>query len=264
MRRRRGFALVAALWFTVIVGAVVTVALEEAVIEIQGSANRSVTLQAEWARAACWAMALRDVSPRNPERPDLRARAAVDTLPKDSVVVSEGSWCRLRVADLGTRMNVNTASEEILRCLLGPRSSALIEMLPLTNDESLMGALGQSEDLRLFTTRGPGQLNVNSASERLLGCLPGWDGIVAAAVARARRTRNLESLPAVLAEVPLSARQRVDLRASELPTYLATQPPAFLVIVDGFAGHHPIQARMEVVVRRGGSRGWLVLSQEVE
>lgn len=259
--RRRGFALQGALWLVVLLGGIVATAFEEEAIAITATSNRIELIRAEWARFACWQIAR--ARSENTDTPTSRTTGVRSSLDIDSLEVSSGRWCESRTTDLGARLNVNSAPETVLRCVVRERADAILMRRPLPNDEALWPLVDSTTSSRL-TTYGDGRLNIHSASPEVLACLPGWNSRAANAMVSERsRGVRFTSIEQVLQALPLSIQDEARAEAPALMSLLTTESVAYLAEVIGHSGVHDLQTVMHVEVVASGNT-WQVVRREVE
>lgn len=177
LMHRRGFALITVLWLVALLGTLAAGLLQVVRREQRVTENRVALTRGRWAQDACLAI----LEARYAEHADVRA--------VDTIDLGRGTWCRVRVVDLASRVNINTAPRAILAAVLGSDSLAdAVERWKNRWPDST--AFGSVAALRLvpgfeavseswldsnFTVEGDGRLNPNLVPPRVLEALPGLD-----------------------------------------------------------------------------------------
>lgn len=230
-RSRAGFALITVLWLVTMLSTLVALGLAGTRLGHQAALNRLSLTRARWAAAACLAIAHARWS---------QGRAA------DSATVDLGrrTSCQWRLADPTARLNVNMASSETLRSLLG--DAAADRIIERRNQESILDLDELSEDdllpegiLELLTVDGPGTINANSAPTQILRATP---GLAPEAVERllAERIRSPpRSLDALVAALTPPARVVVFEHYAELTRLLTFAAPQYVLTARGWVGPDP-------------------------
>ena len=109
---RRGIALLVVLWLLVALSALGAVSLTTAHEGSDVSRNRIWLRRAEWAREACAEILLaRWQQPDGATGPDLLNKL-------HSVDLGRGTWCSARLENPNAKLNLNTASPEIIQSVL--------------------------------------------------------------------------------------------------------------------------------------------------
>lgn len=253
---RRGFALLTVLWAIAILGLLVGGSLRLAELGGATSRNRIALARAGWAREACLEILL--------------SRYAQNEVigQVDTVDLGRGTWCRASVEGVGARLNLNLATSEALRHLLGEESlvDALLDWRDSDDVPRPFGAeadwyetagkrpprngpLADAMELRLvkgfepvfvsrlellLTVRGNGKLNLNSAPPVLLATLPGL-GPEAISVLASRRLagQRIQNLDQLAALVSPAGRSTMLLHYEELSRLSATDDGEFTAVVEG-------------------------------
>lgn len=252
---RSGFALLTVLWAIVALGTVAGISASLARRGFHLTRNRIVLARAGWAREACVSI--------------LHARYSADASIRrvDSVDLGRGAWCTAALHDPSGRLNVNLAPPATLRAALG---DTLADALLDWRDRS--GPLASVAELRLvrgfeevpldhFTTRGDGRINPGIAPDFLLRALPGMDETVVAAVEGRRGSIN--SLDALIAIAPPSARQRVLAHYAELQSQTTYAPVVLIAHVQGAVGSSLPRSNAWLTLVPAGGR-LAVVSREAE
>lgn len=228
---KRGFALLAVLWLIVALAAVGGVSVAGARLGAATTRNRVLLARADWAREAC----VEILRARSIQHPDLRAL--------DTVNLGRGTWCTARVEDPGARLNVNQADRQqlvrVLCVLRDPSSAAVLADSIITHrpyaDVAELAAAGiESVDLArlegLFTTRGSGQINLNTAAPEVLMTVPGLTSeALSAILGRRAMGQRLASADELSSAISPSAR---DVLYADYQDFLhaATFAPSQLVV----------------------------------
>lgn len=214
MRGRRGFALLAVLWLVAALGVVAAVGLAAGRTGALATRNRILLSRATWAREACLGILMARFAEDSTAE---AAGAQLRVLPR--VDLGRGTWCEVEIEDPGAKLNLNRADSTMLVQLLdSPELAAellhwreqyglfadVAELRSLPGfDSSLADRLG-----RLATTRGSGAVNVNEASEEVLGLIPGIPSEAVDIVLRRRSFgRPVTSLDELLALASPATRQ---------------------------------------------------------
>lgn len=283
---RRGFALLAVLWFVLVVGGLALATAAGARGGVTLADNRVTLTRGRWARNACLAI--------------LRARIDRDTVPArvGPIDLGGGQWCRAEVFRPASRLNVNLASEAALRTVIGNDTLAdrVLDWRDADDVPRLLGAerewyqraqaraprngpfadVGELRDVAgmerfsedqlraLFTIRGDGRLDPNLAPPAVLATLPGLDASALAILALARaRQQPIEGFDALLAQLPAASQASVRGQFRSLTTQVIWRPEELIVsIVGGVTGHRPVDSA--VVTLRVMGRRSAVLTREAE
>jgi len=273
---RRGFALLTVLWLLAALTALAAGALALAGQGAAASRNRIVLLRASWAAEACAEI----LQGRYAERGDVE--------PVDSTDLGAGVWCRAEVEDAGGRLDLNRASPEQLRLLLGadsladavldwrdpdevprqrgaeaawyrvqgrrlPRDSAFASVAELVFvrglDSARVAMLAPA-----LTVRGSGRVDLNAASAEVLAAMPGLDPPAVRAVLALRAAgRRLGSPEDLLARLDLRSRAALMGRYQEFLVAAAFRPDQVTVRAEGgVRGRLPIQALRLTLVPASG------------
>jgi len=235
MRRptaRRGFALITVLWLVALLGTLAASLLQVVRREQRVTENRVALTRGRWAQDACLAI----LEARYAEHSDVRV---VDTMK-----LGRGTWCRVRVVDLASRVNINTAPRAILAAALA--------------DDSLAGAVEGWRDrrpggmafrniaaLRLvpgfeatpeswldsnFTVEGDGRLNPNLVPPRVLEALPGLDAEAVHAILLGPTVTGLDQLGG---RISSASRRNLSSAYQTLSAALTFQPAWLEARVEG-------------------------------
>lgn len=285
MTDRRGFALFTVLWLIAALSVVTATVLTTARLGGWVTANRIALRRGRWAADGCLEIFL--------------GRLTTDSRlsPLDSVDLGNGTWCRLRLDDPESRLNLNTASDAAVTALLGSDTlaAAVLDWRDSDNVARPGGAerawyalqgrplprngpLASVEELRLvrgfdsvmvagaailFTVQGPGHVNVNAASAPVLATLPGFTPFVVDAVMQHRSDgERYSDLDALVYGVPLSARTDLLAHYAELRQAVVFAPELLVAQVEGHAPESPAVAREVVTLVPAGNR-LAVVRQEV-
>lgn len=258
--RRRGFALMPALWLIVVIGSVVMAQAARSSDAARASRNRALLTAAEWARNACLSQ-LRSQLAATQVDSTMEHAVRADRLLHGTLRVADtdlggGVRCAARFVDLGSVANVNHADSVLLSCILRDES-AVVNVLarrPFPNDDAMAIVLSASQTdtarRALLSTRGANRFNLNSAPLELLRCLDdvGPDGAMIVALARSHQ-RTFTSV----AEYVDQLTPRV-LRSRRLSTArLTVLPPLGAIVVEGYAGDPAIKSTLILTVRLRGT-----------
>jgi type II secretory pathway component PulK len=128
MNHGRGFALLAVLWVTVALGALVAGTVSRAQLDASVTGASIVRMRTRWAAEGCLATALSRLED------SLRSRAPLAPPRRDTLVYANGTSCTTSADDPSAsldsryndgRLNLNTASDDALRALPGLGDEAL-------------------------------------------------------------------------------------------------------------------------------------------
>jgi general secretion pathway protein K len=219
MTGHRGFALLTVLWLIAGLGAIAAGALALARVGAGASRNRILLLRAGWARNACEEIVL------------ARYAAQGRIAPLDSVDLGAGVWCAANVEEAGTRLDLNLASPEALRAMLG--DSLAEPVLDWRDPDDIARPLGAERDW--YLTRGrPVPRNAPLAAVAELRLVRGFDSAT---------VRRVEPLLTVSGDV------RVDLNAAprEVLTALPGLDPAAVTVIVARRALHPIGSSDELL-----------------
>ncbi len=206
---RRGFALLTVLWVVAALSGVAGATLALARAGSAASHNRITLTRAGWAREACAEIVLGRYTPDSTVK-------GVDT-----VDLGRGAWCRVEMVNTAATLDLNEASPEMLRSVLGndtladalldwrdaddivrplgaeaewyrsagrrePRNTALADVRELT----LVRGFDSTRVARLsglLSSGGTGQIDINAAPAEVLATLPGL-GFEAVQILTSRRS----------------------------------------------------------------------------
>jgi type II secretory pathway component PulK len=227
---RRGFVLITVLWVVAALSALVGLSLAVARTGVETTRNRSALTRGEWAREACVEILLSKYA----------GNQSIRSL--DTIDLGRGTWCRAELTDPAARLNLNQASPQALRSLIGndTLTDALLDWRDPDSIERPLGAeaswyrdartrlprngpLAAIEELRLvrgfdsasvsrlaglLTVEGIGEINLTTAPRQVLETLPGL-GPEAVSVVLARRGTGepLRSSEHLISLLSPSARQ---------------------------------------------------------
>lgn len=257
MTDHRGFALLTVLWLIAGLSAIAAGSLALARVGAGASRNRVLLVRAGWARNACEEILLARYG----------TRERVERL--DSVDLGAGLWCDASVEEAGTRLDLNRASPEALRGLLGdsladavldwrdaddmarplgaerdwyrdrgrlaPRNAPLAAVAELRLVRGFDSALVRRLE-PLLTTSGDDQVDLNAAPPQVLASLPGLDAAGIATVLARRAAAPIRSTDELLALLPESARVALLGRYQEFTARAAYAPGRVRIRVRGRAG----------------------------
>lgn len=259
---RRGFALITVLWLLAALGAVTATSL--AVIETARRAgqNRVLLLRAGWAREACAEILL--------------ARYSEDSSVRlvDTVDLGRGAWCRAELSNTASTLDLNLASPEAVRMVVGndTLADAVLDWRDSDDVERPLGAEaswyrnrarrlprnGPFADVAelalvrgfdsakaaqlesMLTTEGTDQLDVNEAPGELLATLPGLDteGPIRSAGLRLKDSDQL------LEALSPSARKRVLEHYKEFSARAVFSAPRFTARVEAGIRGSALRSRL--------------------
>ena len=285
LSNRAGFALFTVLWLIVALAAVTSAALVTARSGRWIIANRIALRRGRWAADACLEILLGHYS------------ADAAATPPDSVDLGAGSWCRLRLEEPESKLDLNTASDAALAAALGNDTLAAA-LLDWRDTDAVVrpggaerewyelmnrppprnGPLGDVGELRLikgfdsiavaqaeelFTVRGPGRVDVNSASAAVLGTLPGFSPFVVQAILDHRAAgHRYGDLDALVYSLTPSVRTGVLANYADLRQLTVFSPDLLVAHLEGHAPESPVAARIDVTLVPTGNR-LAVVRQEV-
>lgn len=249
---RRGFALLLVLWVITALGVLAGVALASAWTGSWATRNRVLLTRAAWARNACEEL--------------LHARYAEDRLVRlvDTTDLGRGTWCRAVVENAGAKLDVNLASPEVLRAVIGndTLADAVLERreTPLVAVAELRGLPGfdSARVARLaevLTTRGAPQVDLNAAPGAVLRALPGMtEEAVDVILRRQRLGRRLQGSEEFLALLSPPARETILARYQDFSRETTYEPPRLAAFVEGGIRGSGLRCRAWVTVVPAGRR----------
>lgn len=246
---RRGFALIAVLWIVAALTGIMGLATAAARIGQQATINRLALTRGRWAADACLAVAQARWEQRRLED-------------ADTVDLGRRTRCAWRVSDPTALLNVNVARLEIMVNALGGGAAAraavdsivrLRSAGPITDLAQLADVPGLDSAARsVLTVDGPGSINANVASARVLGAVPGISPEVLARLDERRQLgRPVTGLDALVGDVSPVARAELLAHYADLARTLVFARPLLVVEargwVEGFGGPQGLHATMEVL-----------------
>ena len=259
---RRGFALLAGLWFLAAVGGIAAWGFTVARLGVVTAGNRVLLFKAEWLREACVELArARYHEWAAGRRFSDGVGDIVTALSLDSVPMGEMGWCTVATEDTGAKVDINLADSTILGCLLGSERplSKLLSARPIPSVEAFLDILDVNSPTERslagqLTVYGTAQVNFNAAPEAVLRCLPGLTPANAAIVVGLRRAGlRLTSLDAVLAALPVHSRDRV---LRDYPAFIGVAvmaPPRLLLRATASAWTGRVRSTTLVIAMPGGA-----------
>lgn len=294
---RRGFALLATLWFLAASAVVAGAALATMQRGIWQARNRIVLERARWARESCFAMIM-----AQPERDAGSPRSSTAPLdppaPIERLDLGQGAWCSASISWPSARINLNSAGAEVLRRLLGQDSlvAALMDWRDADSVARPMGAerdwyrhhggllprdgpLADLDELRwirgftdslvttlrpLATVDGDGTLDLDRASPPVIRLLPLFDPGVAVAIRyRQEVGRHLTGIEDLAGELDPIAWQSLNaLQESGEIRLGAGGNECELLVVGRVEGREAVsRARITLVIAEGR---FVVVRQRVE
>jgi general secretion pathway protein K len=253
---RRGFALLTVLWMLAALGTVAGAALAVARTGSMASGNRVALTRGSWAREACVQILLA----RYRRDPLLRALDTVD--------LGRGSWCRVEVENTAARLDLNFASPDALRAIVGNDSltDALLDWRDGDDIQRPLGAeadwyrrerrrlprngpLADVAELRLIrgfdsitvdrltpllSTEGTKQVDLTAAPQEVLATLPGVSPEVVAVLMYRRRMREtIDGADQLLARLSAPARQELLRQYQEFIRLAVFAAPRLTATVEG-------------------------------
>ena len=286
----KGFALLVVLWLVVVAGAVVASTMTRTGTSIRASWNRVVLTRAEWAREGCVEILMARWADSN--RPRDGRRLA------DSVDLGRGAWCAYDLEDPTARVNLNRVDDSTLTQLLGSDSlaAAVLDWRDPDDIPRVEGAeaawylvhhrlppgnhpFASVEELALvrgfdsartawaketFTVRGPGSVNANLASPRILGTIPGLGPeAIAVLLTRRQQGRDVTSLDELLSLLSPAAQRPIQARYAEMLSSVAFAPSQLVASVRGGVLGYPLRASAVLTVAPMPSR-LAILQRETE
>jgi general secretion pathway protein K len=259
---RRGFALLKVLWLIVALTTVAWAAVAVARRGADATRNRIRLTEAAWARNACEEILL------------ARAAARGRAVPVDSVALGGTAWCRAWIEEADTRVDLNLASPETLRALMGSDSlaDALLDWRDADDVSRASGAeqgwyrargrreprngpLADLKELRLvrgfdsalvqrlasvLTTRGTGHVDLSAAPAEVLRTLPGLDGAGVEVILRRRDGQGLRTTDELLPLLSAPGRAGLLGRYQEFTAQAVYSPTRVVIRVEGRAGSPPL------------------------
>jgi len=257
----RGFALVTVLWLVAGLGAIAAGALALARVGAGASRNRILLVRAGWARNACEEIVLARYA----------AEGRVARL--DSVDLGAGAWCAADIEEAGTRLDLNRASPEALRSVLG--DSLADPVLDWRDADDLARPIGAERDwyrergrlvprnaplaavaeLRLLrgfdsaavqrlepllTVSGDDHVDLNAAPREVLASLPGLDPAAVATILARRALHRIGNTDELLSLLPSSSRQALLGRFQEFSARAVYAPARVRLRIRGLAGRPPL------------------------
>jgi type II secretory pathway component PulK len=251
--KRRGFALLTVLWLIAALAVTSAAALSMAKLGAGTSRNRIVLARAEWAREACIEIMLARYAQRD------------SIVQVDRTDLGGGLWCRVAVEENGSRLDLNLASPEALRILIGNDSLADALLARRAGKPFADVAELGIERLRPFvTTRGTLQVDVNAAPPEVLATLPGiTPAAIAAILSRREVGRPIRSADELASLLPRDARAALLGRYQDFTARAAHAPSRIVVGAEGGVGDDPATSveRLTLVPLQGRLA---VIRREVE
>jgi len=220
-----GFALITVLWLVVVLASLVALGLAGTRLGQQTTANRVLLTRARWAAEACAAIAQARWS----------QHARLDT---GTIDLGRETRCRWRFDDPTTRVNVNTVDREVLSRLIGDSLAGLIitrrQGAPFESNQELAAVD------TMLSVEGPGTINANVASARILLALPGLGPEAVERLESGRLVgRPISSLDALAGAVSLGARSMMLEHYADLARVLTFSAPQLLLTGRGWVGSSP-------------------------
>ena len=248
-RGQEGFALVAALWLTAVVGVVLLALVDAARAERRSVLHARAAAEARWAARAAASRLVQELDVRLRVGPALDV-AGGDTILGPLLVDAGGATGRAVLRDPRARLHLAAADRRSLLSLLrsagvAPREAAGAadrlaawvarvtrpipagpphvdtaaagpppELLPGAVLDDALAAAGVSGPAAAtlqgwLTLEGDGRINVNAAPAPVIATLPGLDPDGVSALVRGRETSPYRGLLDVLARLPRSAREEI-------------------------------------------------------
>lgn len=291
-RARRGFALLAVLW---VIAGLSALALGIALAGRQAVAaarNRQDLAHAEWRAKECAEQARAVIA-------DTLARGGWAVL--DRVVhaaTSTRSDCAVTMRAAGARLDVNSATPEVIGTLLGqldvpaPRRDSMVDALldwrdvddvvrPLGAESAWYAARGRPlprngplADIReLHFVRGfesfaaldtlldvdDARVPLGQAPAAVLAALPGIGGEAAARIMQLRaRGDPIADVSALAAQLSPGARDELLARYADLAGKVVSEPDAWILTVSATRGTPAVTAVLELRLVRSGTRAAIV------
>jgi general secretion pathway protein K len=280
---RRGIALLSVLWLITALSVLAAGGLAAARIGLKAGANRILLERAAWAREACIEIMLARGFTR------LRGGGIEVTNTGNEVSLGRETWCRISVRDPSTAVNVNLASEETLRLLLGSDSltDALLDWRDADDSVRHWGAearwyrergwvqprngplaavqeigrirgferLSPASLTGMLRVRGGAAVNVNGASAAVLRAAAQLPGELAdLVVGRNREGRPVQGLDELIALAPPSRRPGLLARYQDLVQQVVFAPGEVAVTATGGVGSSPLTSRATLTVVAVGER----------
>lgn len=316
MSARRGFALIAVLWIVIAATALAMAAHAVARQALDGSRNRAALHRARWRAADCLERARATIGESLTVNAAQFADAAQsETPPHVGLGATPYSWrsidkallgsrlfpaagCAVRVEAVGSRIDVNTADEELLDALFAAlrvpsaRADSLVDALldwrdaddmerPLgaerawyAGEQRLLprnGPIAANQELRLV--RGlevltaidsvlgvePGRISLESAPLRVLSALPGFGSELVGRIAELRsRGQPVPDLIVLGGSVSPAAREVMLGRYADLVRLTTLEPDAWVLTATGHAGVSTVSYSIDLRLVRAGDRAAIV------
>ena len=310
MRPRRGFALLAVLWIVIASTALAMAAHAVARQALDGASNRTALHRARWRATDCLERAQATIGEAlalSPERDGATLPSAFGSVSYswrtvDKAVANSrllpAAGCAVRTEAAGSRIEVNTADEELLHTLFGGmaipsiRADSLVDALldwrdsddiarPLgaerawyAGKERLLprnGPIAHTRELRLI--RGfealpaidsllgveAGRISLETAPVAVLAALPGFGSEVVGRIAELRSLgAPVPDLMVIGGSVSPAAREAMLARYADLVRLTTLEPDAWIVTATGHAGAPAVSYTVEVRLVRAGDRAAIV------
>lgn len=246
---RRGIALLLVLWLLVLLTGLAATTLGTASGSNLMARNRMTLLRAGWAREACLEILMGRYS-----RDSLVLRPSRWELNLDSVDLGDGVWCSVKLSDPGEQVNLNLASEESLRALLGDSGmvSTVVRGRPWPAVDSLPPVFNPWKPA--LTVRGDGRINLTTASRQVLATLPGSGRAVAQELEAVRRLGRPNSTEELMGRLPPGSREsmREEYESFLRQSTLTVSP--LIATVEGRAPGRPVVSRVVATLVPAGAR----------
>ncbi len=310
MTPRRGFALLAVLWIVIAATALAMSAHAVARQALGGASNRAALHRARWRAADCLeraratigeALVLNQASDRA-SLPSAFGSVSYSWRTVDRAVANSrllpAASCAVRTEAAGSRIDANTADEELLQALFASlripsaRSDSLVDALldwrdsddiarPLgaerawyAAEERLLprnGPIANTRELRLISgfealpgidsVLGvePGRISLETAPIPVLAALPGFGSEVVGRIAELRSLgAPVPDLMVLGGLVSPAAREAMLARYADLVRLMTLEPDAWIVTATGHAGAPTVAYTVEVRLVRAGARAAIV------
>jgi type II secretory pathway component PulK len=248
MRRDRGFALLAVLWLVVLLSGLAATTVLGARTAASTTSNRVALTRARWAAEGCLAATLAYLDST------LRVSQEVGLPPPGSLWYANGARCTATVLDPSTRLNVDSATPDMLARFDSALAGEMRETSGVVYPETF-----RSRRDSLLTSEGNGRINLNTAPAPVLGALPGF-GAEAVRVVLERRAwgEGMTDLFQVIARLSPPAREAVLARYGEVLRRVAFAPSMLVVRAEGWVEGSRPRASVEALVVPAGMRAAVV------
>lgn len=310
MSARRGFALLAVLWIVIASTALAMAAHAVARQALGGASNRAALHRARWRATDCLERAraiIGEALVLNQARDGASLPSAFGSVSYSWRTLDEAvansrllpaPGCAVRTEAVGSRIDVNTADEELLQALFvslripSARSDSLIDaLLDWRDSDDIARPLGAESvwyeaQQRLLPRNGPiantrelrlirglealpaidsllgvesGRISLETAPIAVLAALPGFGSEVAGRITELRSLgAKVPDLMVLGGSVSPAAREAMLARYADLVRLTTLEPDAWILTATGHAGAPTVAYTVEVRLVRAGDRAAIV------